>query len=135
MNAKDYLSQISSCNMRLKSMARQIESIDDALGCHSPQYSDLPKSPTRCIHRMEGLIAAKIDIEREMASLAATLADVHATINKLTNPVHAAIITGRYICDKTWGHIAAEIHYSVRHTHELHQEALDVLETFLQDRT
>jgi len=62
MRAKEYLSQICTFNIRLKSMARQKQSIEEALSNVSHVISDMPRSPSPDIYRMEKLIAAKIDL-------------------------------------------------------------------------
>ena len=66
INAKAYLSQIHDINTRLKCFASQRQSIVDSLYNISPKFSHAPRASTPDVHRMEGLIAAKLDIEAEM---------------------------------------------------------------------
>jgi integrase len=61
MTAKEYLSQIRSINIRLKSMARQKQSLEDSLMNFAPVFSDMPRPPSPDIQRMETLIAANGD--------------------------------------------------------------------------
>ena len=128
MTAKEYLSQIHSCKMRLKSICWQIESLEAALGCQSPTYNDMPKHTTRNVHRMEDLIAEKLDLEQRMKAIEVKLAEIYTTIREIPNPVHSAILSGRYIIEKEWHDICREIHISESRIFQIHRDALAELE-------
>ena len=128
MTGKEYLSQIKTINIRLKSMARQIQSLEDALTSVSPALSDMPRSPSPNLHRMESLIAAKVDLEREMETESAKLASITRAVNSLPDPTHSAILTSRYISRMEWREISAELHISESWLFQLHRDALAEIE-------
>jgi len=128
MTAKEYLSQINDCNMRLKSIGWQIESLETALGCTSSAYSDTPKCATRNVHRMEDLIVEKLDLERKMKDLQSTLTAAYTTIREMSDPVHSAILSGRYVMGKEWHELCREIHISESRIFQIHRAALAELE-------
>jgi DNA-directed RNA polymerase specialized sigma subunit len=128
MTAKAYLSQIRTIHIRLKSMGRQVQSLNDALTHVTPVISDMPRSASPDVHRFDGLIAAKVDLENEIKTDSAKLAEITRTINTLPNMLHSAIITSRYVSDMGWREIADELHISRSHIYELHREALSEVE-------
>jgi len=135
MTAKEYLSQIHSINIRLKSMARQKQSLEDSLMNFAPVFSDMPRPASPDIQRMETLIAAKVDIENEMAEASSKLVEIHKTIGKIRNAELNALLTARYIDRKKWGVIASELYISLRQVHRLHQEVLAEIDFQLKDVT
>ena len=131
MTGKEYLSQIRTINIRLKSMARQVQSLEDALTSVSPVISDMPRSPSPNLQRMESLIAAKVDLEREMDAESAKLADITRTINSLPDSTHSAILTSRYISRMEWREIANELYVSEGRAYQLHRDALAEIEKII----
>jgi DNA-directed RNA polymerase specialized sigma subunit len=128
MTAKEYLAQIKHINNRLLSQARQHKSLTDALHNISPNVGSITKAATPNIHRMEDLIAAKVDLENEMAEESAALAKITVMINTLPDPLHSSIITSRYISRLPWSKIAKELFVSESRIYQLHREALAEIE-------
>jgi len=134
INAKEYLSQIHSINIRLKSLAFQRQSIEDALYSTSPKLSHMPKNATRDVHRMERLIVTKLDIESEIERASERLAEVHKTIATFPAAELGAVITYRYINRLPWEDIAIKLHISESRVYQLHREALKVVENIITER-
>jgi ArpU family phage transcriptional regulator len=128
MTAKEYLAQIKRIKTRLKSQARQLKSLEDALCNVSPNLSGMPRPATPNIHKMEDLIAAKVDLENEMADESAVLAKITITINSLSDPIHSTILTSRYISGMQWSEIAREMFMSERRVYQFHRKALAEIE-------
>ncbi len=124
MTAKAFLVQIRTITARLKSVARQIQTLDDMLTEITPQLSDSPPSALPNIRRAEKLIAAKVDLERKLDADSARLAEITRTINTLPDPLHSMILVSRYIALKDWRDIANEFHNSMSHMFRLHSAAL-----------
>ena len=134
INAKEYLSQIHSINTKLKSLAFQRQSIEDALHNVSPKLSHTPKNATRDVHQMEGLIAAKLDIEADIERFSERLAEVHKTIAAFPAAELGAVITYRYISRLPWEDIAIKLHISESRVYQLHREALRMVENIITER-
>jgi len=129
--AKEYLSQIRDVNIRLKSLARQRQSLEDALYNISPKLSHTPKSATQDVHRMDGLIAAKLDIESEMETASIKLAEIYKTVSTIPAAELGAVLTYRYIDRLPWLDIAKELFISESRVYQLHREALAAIEEVL----
>ena len=125
MDAKKYLSQVKSINIRLKTKARQVQVLEDSLTRVTTVISDTPKSATPNVHSMENLIVTKIDLEAEIVTDTAKLAEITNVVNSLQSELHVAILTGRHFSGLGWRTIADELHISQSHVHRLYQSALD----------
>jgi DNA-directed RNA polymerase specialized sigma subunit len=124
MKAKEYLGQIKALISSLKSLLRQVQSLDEALTGDSAGVSDMPGAATPNVLRMEMLIANKIDLERMIEVQSTKLSEIINTINSLKNHKHTAIITARYVAGIEWRKIAYELKLSGSHLYRLHHEAL-----------
>lgn len=131
MTAKEYLSQIKTINIRLKSMVRQIQSLDDSLTNVTPKISDMPGAATPNVHRMEELIAVKVDLENDIKTDSSKLAEITRTINALPNTIYIAILTNRYFGRMDWREIADELYISQSHLYNLHRDALAEIEKII----
>ncbi len=131
MTAKEYLGQIRPLNMSLKSLIRQVQSLDDALTGDSVGISDMPGAATPNVLRMEMLIANKIDLERRIEAQSAKLTEIINTINSLPNHIHTAILTARYVTDMDWQKIANETGVGRGRMFQLHRDALAEVEKII----
>jgi len=126
--AKEYLAQIQSLNFRIKTLASQRQSLEDSLMNISPKLSHMPKAPSPDVHRMDGLIAAKLDIENKMEAASQKLAEVHKTIAAITQYELSAVLTYRYVNRMQWVDISNELFISESRVYQLHREALTEVE-------
>ena len=131
ITAKAYLKQINVIHLQLQSMKRQVQSLHDAATNISHVLKDTPRSSSADPHRMEGLIATKIDLENEIAVKTDLLAEIICTINSLSNSQYVSIITSRYISKMEWKEIACDLYVSEGRIYQLHREALAELEKFI----
>ena len=127
-NAKEYLSQIRTINIKLKSLVRQRQALEDSLLNTSPKLSHMPKAPSPNVHRMDGLIAAKLDIENKMEAASVKLAELHKTIAAIQKYELCAILTYRYVDRLQWADIATNLYIGVSRVYQLHREALTEVE-------
>jgi DNA-directed RNA polymerase specialized sigma subunit len=133
MKAKQYLSQFQAINLKLRNMTRQVQSLEDALENANPVINAMPRPATLNIHRMEDLIAAKIDLEKQIENETVKLAEITRTVNLLQSDHHIAILTNRYFCRMEWSDIACELYVSVGRVYQLHREALLEIEKSIAD--
>lgn len=135
MTAKEYLLQAKSLKIRIGTMHEQLEYLRSAALYDPPQYSNMPRSSTRNIHKNEDAIIRVMDKEEQIKATQAKLGEVVATIDRIENPVHQAILVKRYISEKLWSEISAEIYISVTRLYELHRDALAEVEAILKERS
>ena len=130
MTAKEYLAQILACKMRLKTIGWELESLKSVLDCRTTNY-EAPKVSLSNVNHTEGLIVTKLDLEQEMNDFEVRLTGIYTTIREMPNPIHGAIISGRYIVMKDWDDIAGELHLGVSRIFQLHRDALAELEKII----
>jgi DNA-directed RNA polymerase specialized sigma subunit len=135
MTVKAYLSQVKSIKMQLVSMTHQIETLEDTLSDASPKLSQTPRGPSPDVHRMEKLIAAKVDLERKIAEGERKLVEITQAINSLPDALCVAILTRRYVDDMCWREIIGSLHISRSHLHRLHCKALSLIDTMRLNET
>ncbi len=110
-------------------------SLQEALTNVTPQRSVMPRPATTDVHKLEKLVAAKVDLEKRMEKDAAKLADIYGAINSLQNPIHTVVLTNRYIAGMEWLEIASELKYSKSQIHRLHRDALSEIEKTIHGGT
>jgi len=116
-------------------MARQVQFVTDSLYNISPTITNTPRSATPDVHRMEGLIATKIDVENEMVTASEKLGGIIRTVNALPDSFQRELITSRYLEGKGWSKIAADLNFSQSHVYRLHNAALDELGKLIADES
>jgi len=134
LSAKDYLSQAYRIDQRINSKIEQVQSLRDLATKASATLSDVPPTKgTRNIHRMEDIIAKMVDLEGEINKDLNRLIDLKheivTVIKCVESPELQTLLELRYLCFRTWEHIAVEMSYDLRWVHRLHQRALDEVET------
>jgi len=131
ITAKKYLEQINGVSLRLRSLASQRRSLEDALYNVSPTLTHTPRPPTPDVHRMSGLVAAKLDVENAMEVASEKLAEVHKTINRVPDTCCQAVLVARYVDGKRWGDIANEVGFSLSRVYDYHRLGLEYIELLL----
>lgn len=112
-------------------MARQVQALDDSITKISPVLSHTPGSTSPNVHRMEDLIATKIDLENEIMAGSAKLAEITRTVNSMSNTLHVVILTCRYFSRMEWQEIAAELYISESQVYRQHRAALVEIEKMI----
>lgn len=139
MNAKDYLSQTWRINRMIDVKLEQVQSLRDLSTNASATLSNTPPSGTRNVHSMEDIIAKMLDLESEINSDISNLLDlkreIESLIRSLPDADCRALLELRYLCFKTWEEIAQHFHYTLRHIHRIHGEALAFCNEHLKDVT
>lgn len=139
MATKEYLSQAYRIDQRINSKLEQIVSLRELATKATSTLSDTPKSGTRNIHSMEGIIAKMIDLETEINQDIDTLVDLKrefvTIIKKVNNPEYQTLLELRYLCFKTWEQIAVDMGYDLRYLHKLHGRALEGCEINFKEDT
>ena len=128
MTAKEYLSQIRHIQLRLKTMASQLECLRSAAECITVTFSDMPYSAPRNIHKTEDALLRVLEWEERIQSEVDRLADINATIAAVSTPALQSLLVKRYICGETWEKIAVDLRYSLSQTKRMHCTALAEVE-------
>lgn len=128
MDAKVYLEQAYRIDQRISSKMEQILSLRMLSAKAGSTISDMPGGSSN-LHKMENIICKIVDLESDINDDISSLLDLKVEITKLItgveNKEHQTLLELRYLCYKTWGQIAAEMGYNVRHIYRLHENAVE----------
>jgi DNA-directed RNA polymerase specialized sigma subunit len=131
ISAKNYLSQAYRIDRRIDSKLEQVQSLRELAGKAAATLSDMPRNPSRDVHRMEDVICKMMDLKSEINAdidrLMETKRKVMAIIKKVESPELQMVLELRYLCFKPWEEIADELGYSEQHVFRLHGAALNAV--------
>ena len=133
MNAKDFLSQAYRIDQRINSKLEQIQSLRELATKATATLAGAPVSGSRKVHSMSDIIDKMVDLENEINEDIDRLVDLKreivTAINRVQNPEHQTLLELRYLCFKSWEHIAVTMNYNSRHVFKVHDSALQKIET------
>ena len=79
--------------------------------------------------------ALSLEVDRQLAALARTRAEILQGIGQVEDNTLAALLTEYYINDRTWEEVAVGLGYSWRWVMKLHERALREVAAILAKRT
>jgi len=128
VKAKEYLSQAYRIDQRINSKLEQVQSLRELATKATATLSDTPASGSRKVHSMSDIIDKMIDLENEINDDIDRLVDLKreivAAIKRVENPEYQTLLELRYLCFKTWEHIAVQMGYSIQNAYKMHDRAL-----------
>ena len=128
MTAKDFLEQVRYVDRAIDSKLEQVERLRNESTKATSLVSDMPRSSSPNLQRLEDTIIKIIDLEHEINRDIDWLVDLkkaaRVSINAMTNPDERLILELRYMCYKTWPEIAEEMGFSESNVYRLHGLAL-----------
>lgn len=109
-----------------KRLERKIKELESQCQSVTAKYSAVPGGGGGNGHSAwDALVEAR---ERAEAKLTETLyreAEIEQFINRLSKPAYRQVLRHKYLELLNWEPIAEILHYSIRHTQRLHDDALD----------
>ena len=131
MAAKDYLSQAYRIDQRINSKLEQVQSLRELATKATATLNDNPASGSRNVHSMSDIIAKMIDLENEINADIDRLVDLKreivTVIKRVANPEYQTLLELRYLCFKSWEHIAVQMNYDVRTIYRIHDRAISAI--------
>ncbi len=132
LSAKDYLSQAYRIDRRINSKIEQVQSLRDLAAKATATLSDMPRSASPNIHRMEDVITKMVNLESEINTDLTRLInlkhEIVTVVKCVESPELQTLLELRYLCFMTWEQIAVELHFDLRWVHRLHNRALNEVE-------
>ena len=128
MTAKEYLSQAYRIDQRINAKLEQVMALRELATKATSTLSDMPRSDSPNVCRMEDIILKIVDSENEINAEINRLIDLkremRVVIGAVDQPEHQTLLELRYLCFKTWEQIAVIMAYSIQHTYRMHDQAL-----------
>ena len=124
---KRYLRQARDLDMLIHTkQAEQARLRELAEGLSSPTMGDrvAASKGNTSMQTVDKIVDLQAEIDNEIAELVDMIAEIHAKIERLSDPAEKAVLTERYINGRSWEEIAGIIGYSDRNTRYLHGRAL-----------
>jgi len=129
LTAKEYLSQAYRIDQRINSKLEQVMALRELATKATSTLSDMPRSDSRNLYRMENIIVKIIGLEDEINGDIDRLVDLkremRSVINAVGSPEHKTLLELRYLCFKPWEQIAVDMGYSIQHVYRIHDQALN----------
>lgn len=136
MKAKDYLNQAYRLDCRINSKLEQLERLKTLAQRTTVAYGGEAVSRTRNVASMEDIVIRIMEAEQELDEQIDTLIDLKREIQKTIDLVADAdcrmILELRYLCMRAWKDIGTELNLGRTRLHELHGQALNLVETVLR---
>lgn len=127
-SAKEYLSQAYRIDKRINAKLEQVMALRELATKATGTLSDMPRSDSPNLCRMESIIVKIISLEDEINGDIDRLIDlkreIRSIINAVESPEYQTLLELRYLCFKPWEQIAVDMSYSIQHTYRIHEQAL-----------
>lgn len=128
MNAKEYLSQARTLDMRIASKAEQIAALNSLADTCSLAFDGMPRARVAGASKVESTVMRIIELEDALRAEIDDLVDlkrrIMALIANVEDPEQQTLLEKRYLSFLPWERIATDMHYSVQHVYRIHGEAL-----------
>ena len=133
--AKEFLGRVGRIQRRIKWKKAQVEQLRElATGC-SAQISDMPRSDSPNLQRLETLVCKIADMDAEIKQDEIALADAKIElalmICRVPNAGQQQVLTERYVNMRSWNNISEETGFSISYVYRLHENALCAVEARL----
>ena len=128
MTAKEFLEQVRYVDQAIDSKLEQVQKLRNESTKATSLVSDMPRSSSPNLQRLEDTIIKIIDLEHEINRDIDWLVDLkkaaRVSINAMANPEERLVLELRYLCYKAWPEIAEELDFSESNVYRLHGLAL-----------
>ena len=108
----------------------ELQNLRDNAGRITPAYSLAPGGSgtgQRIENAMAKIVDAENIIQSEMEILMVALGEIRQLISLVDDPILRLILHKRYLCYRKWEQIAADLSYSWKQIHRLHNRALNII--------
>ena len=133
--ARNFLNRVHRMDRSLGWKKEQIVALREMATSATSRMSDMPRSDSPNLQRMEMLVCKITDLEREVegdcVDLEATRIDTALAILKLPHVQHQQLLTERYLLSRSWQDITGAMGYSMSHVFRLHEDALCSMQALL----
>lgn len=135
MTAKALLERIIKIRKAIDYRNTKIDALVEQAENTSARLTGMPHNPSSDPSPMATAICRKVDLEREIAELAAERDALIGKIDLLEESDLSRLLTLRYVQEAPWDDIMAEMGYCHSHIFRMHRTAITQLDALLKDGT
>ena len=133
MTAKQFLDGIRNMRMAIDSKKAKIAVLREIATNTSAHLTGMPHNPSSEKSPMANAVCKIVDLERDIAELEQQRQMAIGTLCEMEDSDLCTILVKRYVQEKSWEDISAEMYFSVRWAFKLHKKALASLEKQLKE--
>ena len=135
--ARAFLDRLRVMAHRLDVMAAQCRALHEMATNANAQISDMPRSDSPNLHRLEDLMCRIADLDTDIANGKIEMENIRLEIAlmicRLGDPVIERVLTLRYIDCKKWSDIMNELGYSRSRVFGLHCDGICAVEKMMME--
>lgn len=139
MTAKEYLSRAYRIDQRINTKLMRISELRALAQKCTVAYGGERVSRTRNVASLEDSVMKIMEAEKELDAqidlLVDTKKEIESVIERVPDADCRLLLEMRYLAMKCWIDVAAEMNVCRAYVHRLHEKALGMVETILQERS
>ena len=129
MTAREYLHQIKTLKYQIRVKNLELRGLrDDMTSLRSPALGDKVRNGKykSFADQIEKVCQLESDIRNKTADKVDCLHDIHFKINSLDDELHVALLTDRYINNRSSDEVAKDINYTSSYVRRLTADAMEM---------
>lgn len=139
MTAKEYLSRAYRIDQRINTKLMRISELRTLAQKCTVAYGGERVAHTRNVASLEDAVMKIMEAEKELDAqidlLVDTKKEIESVIERVPDADCRLLLEMRYLAMKCWIDVAAEMNVCRSYVHRLHEKALGMVETILQERS
>ena len=137
--ALDFLGQVRRLRNGIENKMLRIETLRDMAASTTGRITDMPRSDSPNLQKMETVLCKVADLEREIiadrAEMESAKAEVAAALSELEDYREQEVLFGRYVECNAWAAIATDCGYHIRTVQRRHDSGVEHLAALLERRS
>lgn len=137
-NTEEFLGRVRKLRNGIENKMLRIETLRDMATSTTAAVSDMPRSDSPNLQRMETVLCKVADLEREIAQDRAAMetakAEITAALSELEDYREQQALYGRYVECNAWAAIAKDCGFHIRTVQRQHDAGIEHLAVLLEGR-
>ncbi len=140
MDPKEYMAEAGRLRRRIERKENEIAMLRvSAEGMMGGDNSDMPKSDSKNLHKMESAVCKIIALQEEVSEIQKELDTLMSSMREKIQAVNdddaRDLLTKRYLEFKPWKLIISDMSYCKAHVFRLHNRALELMKKMRPNET
>ena len=137
-NTEEFLGRVRKLRNGIENKMLRIETLRDMATSTTAAVSDMPRSDSPNLQRMETVLCKVADLEREIAQDRAAMetakAEITAALSELEDYREQQALYGRYVECNAWAAIAKDCGFHIRTVQRQHDAGIEHLAVLMEGR-
>ena len=137
-NAEEFLGRVRKLRNGIENKMLRIETLRDMATSTTAAVSDMPRSDSPNLQRMETVLCKVADLESEIAQDRAAMetakAEITAALSELEDYREQQALYGRYVECNAWAAIAKDCGFHIRTVQRQHDAGIEHLAVLMEGR-